>query len=79
MVAAIEIFEQEQVSCPVNIYWVSTPCKKMADLHPRQGNLPKKNVLSSLPNLKSLNKIGWRSPEQFQPFFKHASYSVHSS
>jgi hypothetical protein len=46
-------------------FWGRTPCKKWADLHPRQGNLLQRNNFSAgLQNLSSLHKIGWRSAEK---------------
>jgi hypothetical protein len=33
---------------PVNIFWERTPCKKSADLHPRQGNLLQRNNISAV-------------------------------
>jgi hypothetical protein len=56
-----------------------TPCKRLADLHPRQGNLlQREQFFIGLQNLSSLHKIGWRSAEKNIPFFKHASSSVAS-
>jgi hypothetical protein len=50
-VEAIEILEPEQVrlhwSC--QIFWGKTHCKKLADLHPRQGNLLKKKNIFQGP------------------------------
>jgi hypothetical protein len=44
------------------------PCKKSADLHPRQGNLPHWNRAQQ--NLSSLHKIGWRTSwKKFARFF----------
>jgi hypothetical protein len=37
-------------------FWAKKPCKKSADLHPRQGNL-------------LLHKIGWRPAEKNSPVF----------
>jgi hypothetical protein len=56
---------------PANIFWEKTPCKKLADLHPGQGNLgtSKEQVFSGLQNLSSLHKIVWRSAEKISPFF----------
>jgi hypothetical protein len=54
-----------------NILGERTPCKKLADLHPRQGNLLQRNNFSVVyvQNLSSLHKIGWRPAEKFPPFF----------
>jgi hypothetical protein len=42
-----------------------------------QGNLlQRNNFFSSVQNLSSLHKIGWRLSEKNSPFFKHASSSV---
>jgi hypothetical protein len=53
------------------MFWGKNPCKKLADLHPRQGNsLQKEPFFSGLQNLSSLHKIGWRSAEKNYPFLK---------
>jgi hypothetical protein len=41
----IEILDLEQV-CLANIFGERTPCNKLADLHPRQGNLLQRNNFS---------------------------------
>jgi hypothetical protein len=46
------------------------PCKKSADVHPRQGNLLHWNIFTGLyKNLSSLHKIGWRPAEKNSPVF----------
>jgi hypothetical protein len=45
-----------------NIFGERTPCKKLADLHPRHGNLLQRNKFS-------FHKIGWRPAEKNRPFF----------
>jgi hypothetical protein len=57
-------------------FWAKKPCKKSADLHPRQGNLlhTLEHFYRAQQNLSSLHKIGWRSAEKNLPvFFQHAS------
>jgi hypothetical protein len=68
--AIIEILDLEQVywhrSCK-HFGW-KNPCKKSADLHPRQGILL--HFYRAQQNLSLLHKIGWRQAEQkFARFF----------
>jgi hypothetical protein len=54
-------------------FWAKKPCKKSADLHPRQGNLLQRNILQAQQNLSLLLKIGWRTTEKNLPVFFNMS------
>jgi hypothetical protein len=75
-VFGIEVLDLEQVcwhrSC--HYFGERTPCKKLADLHPGQGNVgtTKEQFYMAQQNLPLLHKIGWR-PAEKSPFFQHAS------
>jgi hypothetical protein len=60
-----------------NIFGERTPCKKLADLHPRQGNYFKGTLFqrSTKPLFASQNRMEI-SLKKILPFFKHASSSV---
>jgi hypothetical protein len=61
------------------IFWERTPCKKLADLHPWQGNLLQRNnfsAVSGLQNLSSLCKIRERPAEKNVPFSTCFFYKV---
>jgi hypothetical protein len=53
----IEILDQRQVHMLAQVlqtFWAKKPCKKFADLHPRQGNLLHLNIFTGL-NKNSLH------------------------
>jgi hypothetical protein len=59
-------------------FWRKTLVKS-ADLHPRQGNLLQRNILTGLnKNLSLQHKIGWRPAEKIA-LFQHASSSTRIS
>jgi hypothetical protein len=55
-------------------FWRKKPCKKSADLLPRQGNLLQRNILQASTKPLLQHKIGWRPAEKGLaekiPFFK---------
>jgi hypothetical protein len=54
-----------------------TPCKKLADLRPRQGNLLQRNYFSAVYKTSlHFTKQGGDQLKKILPFFKHASSSI---
>jgi hypothetical protein len=64
----IEILDLKHRSC--KCFW-ETHCKKMADLHPRQGNLLQRNNFSAVckTSLHFAKYVGWRPAEKNLPVF----------
>jgi hypothetical protein len=57
-VFSIEILELDHVGTgPANLFGKRTPCKKSADLHPRQGNLLQRNNFSVAYKTSSQNRV----------------------
>jgi hypothetical protein len=52
---------------PATILMERTPCKKLADLRPRQGNLLQRNIFSKVYKT-SVRFTKYRSAEKFFPF-----------
>jgi hypothetical protein len=73
----IEIFlDLEQVCWHMSFkhFGRKKPCKKSADLHPRQGNLLHWNIFTGLNQTSLLHKIGCETSwKKFARFFQHAS------
>jgi hypothetical protein len=56
-------------------FWAKkNPCKKSADLHPRQGNLLHWNIFTGLNETSLLQVIGWRPAEKKSPVFFNMRY-----
>jgi hypothetical protein len=72
---AIEILvlERTYLSCYCKHFGRKKPCKKSADLHPRQGNLLHWNIFTGL-NKNFTLKIGWRPAKKNRPFFSTCVY-----
>jgi hypothetical protein len=49
-------------------YLAKKPCKKSADLHPRQGNILQRNILKGLTKPLFTTQNSWRPDEKIRPF-----------
>jgi hypothetical protein len=65
----ILVLERTCLSCSCKHFGQKTPCKKSADLHPRQGNLLQWNIFTGLNkiylHLKNRVETSWKN----RPFF----------
>jgi hypothetical protein len=60
-----------------SIFGERAPCKKLADLSPRQGNLLQRNNFSAVYKTSfDFTKLGGDQLKKILPSFKHASSSV---